>query len=447
MNTPTGALDQGGQDAQSADYSKVKNFLITTLIRTLETDQAPQGQVEKTAARHLNQIYSKSSLQLPEATRDKLFKEVLDELVGFGPIQPLLDDPTISVVMVNGASHVYVEREGKISKTDTRFEDNNHVLRMIERIISPLGKRIDPDHPTIEIRLPDGAYVHAVIPPVALDGPSITIRKFGKEKLTIDQLIELGSITESIAEFLQACVVARLNLVISGGVGSGKTTLLNILADYIPEDERIITIEDSVELKLQQEHVVRLETKPPNWDNSGTVTVRDLVKNALRMRPDRIVVREMQGSEALDMLQAMNNGYDGSLTTVHASSPRDVISRLETMMSSESNLPARAIREQIVSGIDLIIQLARLRDGTRKIIEISELAGMEGDTIVLTEIFKFEQASIEPDGRVIGEIKPTGIRPLFSNRLEQAGFKLKAQVFGVNVAEVLSQGRKSSGLR
>lgn len=447
MNTPTGALDQGGQDVQSADYSKVKNFLITTLIRTLETDQAPQGQVEKTAARHLNQIYSKSSLQLPEATRDKLFKEVLDELVGFGPIQPLLDDPTISVVMVNGASHVYVEREGKISKTDTRFEDNNHVLRMIERIISPLGKRIDPDHPTIEIRLPDGAYVHAVIPPVALDGPSITIRKFGKEKLTIDQLIELGSITESIAEFLQACVVARLNLVISGGMGSGKTTLLNILADYIPEDERIITIEDSVELKLQQEHVVRLETKPPNWDNSGTVTVRDLVKNALRMRPDRIVVREMQGSEALDMLQAMNNGYDGSLTTVHASSPRDVISRLETMMSSESNLPARAIREQIVSGIDLIIQLARLRDGTRKIIEISELAGMEGDTIVLTEIFKFEQASIEPDGRVIGEIKPTGIRPLFSNRLEQAGFKLKAQVFGVNVAEMLSQGRKSSGLR
>lgn len=430
------------------DYAKVKNFLTTTLSRTMEAEQLPPGQARKLALQHLSQIYGKTGLQYPDAIREKLFQEVLDELIGFGPIQPLLDDPEITEVMVNGPKQIYIEKKGKVIKTDISFQNNDHVLRLIDRIIAPIGRRIDHDHPTVDARLPDGSRVNAVIPPVAIDGPSITIRKFGKEKLTINQLIEFGSITEIMAEFLHACVVARLNIIISGGTGSGKTTLLNILSSYIPEDERIVTIEDSAELKLQQEHIVRLETKTPNLDGSGAVTIRDLVRNSLRMRPDRIVVGEVRGGEALDMLQAMNTGHDGSLTTLHANTPRDAISRLETMtLMAGLELPIRVVREQIASAVDLIVQQTRLRDGTRKVTQITELAGMEGDTVVLTDIFKFEQTGISTDGMVLGELKPTGIRPLFTNRLEQAGFKLKPEVFGVNVAEMLSQGRRSSRIR
>lgn len=300
----------------------------------------------------------------------------------------------------------------------------------------------------VDARLPDGSRVNAVIPPAAIDGPSITIRKFKKERLTIQQLVDFGSLTESMAEFLQACVVARLNIIISGGTGSGKTTLLNILSSFIPADERIVTIEDAAELQLQQDHVVRLEAQPPRADGSGGVTIRDLVRNALRMRPERIVVGEVRGGEALDMLQAMNTGHDGSLTTLHANSPRDAISRLETMsLMAGIELPIRVVREQIASAVDLIVQQTRLRDGTRKVTQITELAGMEGDTIVLTDIFKFEQTGVSTDGKVLGELKPTGIRPLFSTRLEAAGFKLRPEVFGVNIADMLAQGRRPSRTR
>jgi len=376
--------------------------------------------------------------------REKLFREVLDELTGYGPIQPLLDDPDITEVMVNGPKMVFVERKGKVTRADVCFENNEHVLRVIDRIVSPLGRRVDPDHPTVDARLPDGSRVNAVVPPVAIDGPSITIRKFSKERLKVEDLIRFGSLTEMMAEFLRACVVARLNIVISGGTGSGKTTLLNLMSSFIPGDERVVTIEDAAELQLQQEHVVRLETKTPNPDGSGGCSIRDLVRNSLRMRPERIVIGECRGGESLDMLQAMNTGHDGSLTTLHANTPRDAISRLETMcLMAGVDLPVKVIREQIASAVDLIVQQTRLRDGSRKVTQVTELAGMEGETVVLTDIFKYEQTGVSPEGKVIGEMKPSGIRPLFSPKLEAAGFKLKPEVFGVNVAEMLKQNQRA----
>jgi pilus assembly protein CpaF len=418
--------------------------LITSLNKAMDgLEKLSPEQRRRAVHQNLAQVYSRTGLQLADGVREKLFQDVLDELSGFGPIQPLLDDPEITEVMVNGPKHVYIERAGKVIKTDITFEDNEHVLRVIDRIVSPLGRRIDYDHPTVDARLPDGSRVNAVIPPVAIDGPSITIRKFSRERLSINQLVAFGSLTEAMAEFLRACVIARLNILISGGTGSGKTTLLNILSGFIPEEERIVTIEDAAELQLQQEHVVRLETKQPNADGTGGVTIRDLVRNALRMRPERIVVGEVRGGEALDMLQAMNTGHDGSLTTLHANTPRDAISRLETMtLMAGIELPIRVVREQVASAVDLIVQQTRLRDGTRKVTQITEVAGMEGDTIVLTDIFKFEQTGISPEGKVLGELKPTGIRPLFTPRLEAAGFKLRPEVFGVNISEMLAQGRR-----
>lgn len=437
---PSAAMSRG----QIVDLSKVKNFLTSALLKGLESDKLAPEQRRQVAHQSLMQIYSRTGLQLPEDVRERLFREVLDELTGYGPIQPLLDDPDITEVMVNGPRYVYIERKGKIIKTDITFENNDHVLRVIERIVTPLGRRIDNDHPTVDARLPDGSRVNAVVMPVAIDGPSITIRKFSKERLTVKQLISFGSLTDTMAEFLQACVVARLNIIISGGTGSGKTTLLNILSSFIPEDERIVTIEDAAELQLQQEHIVRLETKPPNPDGTGGVTIRDLVRNSLRMRPERIVVGEVRGGESLDMLQAMNTGHDGSLTTLHANTPRDAISRLETMcLMAGLDLPIRVVREQIASAVDLIVQQTRLRDGSRKVTQITELAGMEGETVVLTDIFKYEQTGVSGEGKVIGELKPTGIRPLFSSRLEAAGFKLRPEVFGVNVSEILAQGRRT----
>jgi pilus assembly protein CpaF len=312
-------------------------------------------------------------------------------------------------------------------------------LRIIDKIILPLGRRVDADSPAVDARLPDGSRVNAIIPPVAMDGPSITIRKFPKDKLGIQQLIEYGSLTENMATFLRACVLARLNIIISGGTGSGKTTLLNALSSYIPENERIVTIEDSAELQLQQDHVVRLETKIASTDGHGAMTVRDLVRNSLRMRPDRIVVGECRGGEALDMLQAMNTGHDGSLTTVHANSPRDALARLETLiMMAGMDLPLKVVRQQIASAVDLIVQQSRLKDGTRKVTAITEVAGMEGDTVVLTDVFKFEQTGVAEGGKIIGDLKPTGIRPRFSPRLEAAGLKLGPEVFGANLSEMLS---------
>ncbi|MFN8401623.1 MAG: CpaF family protein [Anaerolineales bacterium] len=350
--------------------------------------------------------------------------------MGFGPIQPLLDDPDVSEIMVNGPKKIFVEKKGQLTKSEITFDDDDHVLRVIDRIIMPLGRRVDFDSPTVDARLPDGSRVNAVVRPVSIDGPSITIRKFRKDKLKAEDLISFGSITKQMADFLEACVKARFNIVISGGTGSGKTTLLNVVSGFIPEGERIVTIEDAAELQLQQDHVMRMETKPANSDGLHAVTIRDLVKNSLRMRPDRIVVGEVRGGEALDMLQAMNTGHDGSLTTVHSNSPRDAISRLETLvLMAGMELPLKVVRTQISSAIDLIVQQTRLKDGKRKVTAITEVAGMEGDVVVLTDIFKFNQTGVTQDGQVLGELQPTGIRPNFSPRLEAAGFKLGAEVF------------------
>ena len=442
MTEATGT-EPTGQQSNTPDLVKVRSFLVTTLSREVENEPIPAEKRRQVLYQRLNQTYAKTSLHLSDEVKQKLFRDVFDEMMGFGPIQPLLDDPQITEIMVNGPRHVYVERAGKVTKTDVTFDNDEHVLQTIQRIVTPLGRRVDPDHPTVDARLPDGSRVNVVVPPVAIDGPSITIRKFSKDHLTFEQMVEYGSLTEQMAEFLRACVMARFNILISGGTGSGKTTLLNVLSGFIPEEERIVTIEDAAELHLRQEHVVRLETKPPNLDGSGSVSIRDLVRNSLRMRPERIVVGEVRGGEALDMLQAMNTGHDGSLTTLHANTPRDAIARLETMsLMSGLDLPIRSIREQIASAVDLIVQQSRLRDGTRKVTQITELAGMEGDTVVLTDIFKYEQTGIDSDGRVLGDLKPTGIRPLFSPRLEIAGFKLKPEIFGINIAEMLASNRR-----
>jgi pilus assembly protein CpaF len=424
---------------RAAELNKLREYLIGVVSRELENNPPHMEDRRRVITEHLQQAYQATRLQLPTTLRDQLFHDILDDLLGFGPLQPLLDDPEISEVMVNGPKSIYIEKRGKLTKTNIIFENDDAVLRVIEKIIMPLGRRIDAESPTVDARLPDGSRVNAVIPPVAIDGPSITIRKFQKDKLTVQQLINYGSLTQNMADFVKACVVSRLNIIISGGTGSGKTTLLNVLSTFIPGDERIVTIEDAAELKLQQDHIVRLETKPPNSEGKGTVSIRELVRNSLRMRPDRIIVGECRSGEALDMLQAMNTGHDGSLTTLHANTPRDAISRLETMcLMSGMDLPVRVIREQIASAIDLIIQQTRLKDGSRKVTSITEVSGMEGDTIVMTEVFKFEQTSISPDGRVIGELKPTGIRPLFTPRLEAAGFRLGPEVFGANLSEMFS---------
>ncbi len=433
----------GKSSLNTPELLKLKAYLISAISREMESRQMAYDEQHQAAAQIMQQAYQATKLNLPPTLREQLFHDILDEMLGFGPLQPLLDDPEISEIMVNGPDKIYIERQGKLVKTNIKFENDEQILKIIDRIILPLGRRIDADSPTVDARLPDGSRVNAVIPPVAIDGPSITIRKFQKGKLTTEQLIHYGSMTRGIADFLRACVIARMNIIISGGTGSGKTTLLNVLSGFIPSDERIVTIEDAAELQLQQDHIVRMEAKPANSEGRNAITIRDMVRNSLRMRPDRIVVGEVRGGEALDMLQAMNTGHDGSLTTLHANTPRDALSRLETMvLMSGMDLPVRVIREQVASAIDLIIQQSRLKDGSRKITSISEVSGMEGETIVMSEIFKFEQTSKAPDGKIIGEIKPTGIRPFFGSRLEAAGFKLGPEVFGANISEMLNPRRR-----
>lgn len=414
----------------SSDLLKFKRYLVENVNRSMEGEELQFGNRADFIKTRLDEVYVQTKVNLPQDLRKQIYEEILDELTGFGPIQPLLEDPEISEVMVNGPKKVYVEKNGKLMKSPITFDDDAHVLRIIDRIVLPLGRRVDSDSPTVDARLPDGSRVNAVVQPVAIDGPSITIRKFKKDKLSIQQLIDFGSLTPNMAEFIRACVISRLNIVISGGTGSGKTTLLNVLSGYIPEEERIITIEDAAELQLQQDHVMRMETKTANTDGRGAVTIRDLVRNSLRMRPDRIVVGEVRAGEALDMLQAMNTGHDGSLTTVHANSPRDAISRLETLvLMAGMDLPLKVVRQQISSAVDLIIQQTRLKDGARKVTAITEVVGMEGDTVVLTDVFKFEQTGIGENNKILGELKATGIRPLFSPQLEAAGFKLSAEIF------------------
>lgn len=434
---------QNSSRMKTPDLEKVRVYLVNSLTRELEANPPPIHRRREFIVQKLDQVYEQTQLRLADTLRQQIYRDVLDDLLGYGPIQPLLDDPDITEVMINGPNQVYTERKGKLTLTNVKFEDDDHVLRIIERIILPLGRRVDADTPTVDARLPDGSRVNAVIPPVAIDGPNITIRKFFTDKLTIQQLIEFGSITAKMAEFVRACVVSRLNIVISGGTGSGKTTTLNILSGFIPEDERIVTIEDAAELQLHQDHVVRMETKAPNIDGTGAVSIRDLVRNSLRMRPDRIVVGECRGGEALDMLQAMNTGHDGSLTTVHANAPRDALSRLETLsLMSGLDMPLGVIREQIASAVDLIVQQSRLKDGSRKITYITEVAGMEGNTIVMTDIFRFEQTGVDADGMIVGELKPTGIRPMFIDRLEASGFKLGADVFSSQIAAAMGQQKQ-----
>ena len=424
----------------SADLLKFKRYLIENVGRSMEGEELQIGDRSEFMKQRLGEAYIQTKVNLPEDIRKQIFHDILDELTGFGPIQPLLEDPDVSEVMVNGPKKVYIEKGGQLTKTPITFDDDDHVLRIIDRIILPLGRRVDADSPTVDARLPDGSRVNAVIRPVSIDGPCITIRKFRKDKLSVQQLVDYGSLTNHMAEFIRACVIARLNIVISGGTGSGKTTLLNVLSSFIPENERVITIEDAAELQLQQDHILRMETKVASVDGAGAVTIRDLVRNSLRMRPDRIVVGECRGGEALDMLQAMNTGHDGSLTTLHANTPRDALSRLETMvLMSGMELPLKVVRQQISSAVDLIIQQTRLKDGSRKVTAITEVVGMEGEIVVLTDIFKFEQTGVGQDGKIIGELKPTGIRPIFGPRLEAAGFKLGAEIFmpagGLNLGQ------------
>jgi pilus assembly protein CpaF len=375
-------------------------------------------------------ISSQERITLTRGEHDRLLEEILDEILGLGPIEPLLKDPSISEIMVNGPNQVYVERQGKIERTDITFNDDAHLLHIIDRIVSPIGRRVDESVPYVDARLKDGSRVNVIIHPLSLKGPILTIRKFFKERLEIDDLIRFGTLTPNMAEFLKACVRARLNIIVSGGTGSGKTTTLNVLSSFISPNERIITIEDSAELQLHQEHVITLETRPPNIEGKGEVTTRDLVRNALRMRPDRIIVGEVRGGEALDMLQAMNTGHDGSLTTVHSNSPRDTLARIETMtLMAGMELPVKAIREQIAAAINLIVHQQRLQDGSRKIINITEVQDIEKDVIVLQDIFYFEQKTIDEKGKVIGELKPTGIKPKFYPLFEERGIKLSSGIF------------------
>lgn len=423
------------QRLTSQDLIRLKKYLADNLSRALETEGISVAQRDNFVKQNISRVFEQTQVKLPEELKKEIFNQVLDDLLGFGPIQVLLDDPDISEIMVNGPKKVFVEKKGKLTKSNVVFDDDDHVVRIIDRIILPLGRRVDWDSPTVDARLPDGSRVNAVVRPVAIDGPSITIRKFRKDKLQVDDLINFGSLTRQMADFLEACVKARFNVVVSGGTGSGKTTLLNVLSGFIPENERIVTIEDAAELQLQQDHVMRMETKAANSDGMHAVSIRELVKNSLRMRPDRIVVGEVRGGEALDMLQAMNTGHDGSLTTVHSNSPRDALSRLETLvLMAGMDLPLKVVRQQISSAVDLIVQQTRLKDGQRKVTAVTEVAGMEGDMVVLSDIFKFNQTGVTQDGKVIGEVNATGIRPNFTPRLEAAGFKLGAEIFAPKIS-------------
>ncbi|NLM68819.1 MAG: CpaF family protein [Firmicutes bacterium] len=402
---------------------KIHEQLVSEIDSKLlkNADQEDQNQeLKEKVGQVVQQVIDEEQLTLSRIESQVLLNQIIDEVTGFGPINSLIQDPEVSEVMVNGPKQVFVERQGRLELTEITFRDNEHVMHIIDKIVAPLGRRIDESSPMVDARLPDGSRVNAIIPPLALNGPTITIRKFAADPLTIDDLIAFGTLTAEMAEFIEACVKARLNIVVSGGTGSGKTTLLNVLSSFIPADERIITIEDAAELQLRQTHVVSLESRPPNIEGRGAVTIRDLVRNSLRMRPDRIVIGEVRGGEALDMLQAMNTGHDGSMTTGHANSPRDMLARLETMvLMAGVDLPVRAIREQIASAIDLIIQQARLKDGSRKVIQITEVQGIEGEVITLQDIFVFER----------GELRATGIRPKCAEKIAHFGIKLPVDLF------------------
>ncbi|MFL7892956.1 MAG: CpaF family protein [Anaerolineales bacterium] len=417
------------RDTYSDLKSRVQNRLLAELDPTMDVTRV--GEVRNTIQDLFEQVLAEENIVLTRQERHRLFEQIAAEILGLGPLQPLLEDGTITEIMVNGAKNVYIERAGKILRMPITFESDDHVMRIIDRIVAPLGRRIDESSPYVDARLDDGSRVNAIIPPISLVGPVLTIRKFPENPITLEQLIEYGTLTQEIIEFLEACVIARLNIVISGGTGSGKTTLLNVMSQFIPSDERIVTIENAAELQLRQEHVVTLESRPPNIEGRGEITIRQLVINSLRMRPDRIIVGEIRDEAALDMLQAMNTGHDGSMTTAHSNSPRDSLARIETMvMMAGMDLPVRAIREQVASAVDLVVHQERMRDGARKVVQVTEVSGMEGDVITMTDIFVFEQTGYE-EGSVIGRFRPTGLRPKFIEKLEAAGIHLPATTFGI----------------
>ena len=418
---------------QAGSYFDLKTRVQNKLLAGLDPsmDISKTDDVRRTIQDLFEQILTEENIVLSRPERARLFEQIAAEILGLGPLQPLLEDETITEIMVNGAKNIYIERKGKIHRVPVTFENNDHVMRIIDRIVAPLGRRIDESSPYVDARLADGSRVNAVIPPISLVGPVLTIRKFSRNPITVEQLVQFGSITQEALQFLKACVESRLNIVISGGTGSGKTTLLNILSSFIPADERIVTIENAAELQLRQEHVVTLESRPPNIEGRGEVTIRALVVNALRMRPERIIVGEIRDEAALDMLQAMNTGHDGSMTTLHSNGPRDTLSRLETMtLMAGMDLPSRAIREQISSAIELIVHQSRMRDGTRKITHITEISGMEGEVITMTDLFIFEQTGID-NGQIVGHLRPTGLRPKFMDKIEASGIHLPPSIFGI----------------
>ncbi|HEU4833136.1 MAG TPA: CpaF family protein [Pyrinomonadaceae bacterium] len=401
------------------------NRMDLTKLQTLTPEQ-----VHAEVSRLAEAVLAQEAMPLSVSERERLVNDVQHELFGLGPLEPLLKDPTISDILVNKHDTIYIERRGKIERTNVTFKDDEHLMRVIERIVSSVGRRIDESSPMVDARLQDGSRVNAIIPPLAIDGPVVSIRRFGSDPLKMSMLVEKNALTKDIADMLQMVVHARLNVLISGGTGAGKTTLLNALSAFIPENERIVTIEDSAELQLQQPHTVRLETRPPNIEGRGEVTQRDLVRNALRMRPDRIVIGEVRGGEAIDMLQAMNTGHDGSLTTIHANTPRDALSRLETMIQMTGmRLSDRAMRQQVASAINLVVQVARMSDGSRRLTSISEITGMEGETITMQEIFQYERTGVDSQGQVLGRFRPTGIRPRFAERLKASGLQLPRVFF------------------
>ena len=418
------------RDAYMDLKTRVQNKLLSEMDPSMDVTKTDE--IRSAIEELYDSVLAEENIILSRVERMRLFEQIVAEILGFGPLEPLIADETVTEIMVNGPRNIYIERNGKVERTNAVFESPDHVMRIIDRIVAPLGRRIDEASPYVDARLPDGSRVNAIIPPLSLVGPVITIRKFFKIPLTVERLIELGTVTPEGIEFLKACVQARLNILVSGGTGTGKTTFLNILSQFIPDDERILTIENAAELQLRQEHVVTLESRPPNIEGRGEVTIRDLVINALRMRPERIIVGECRGAEALDMLQAMNTGHEGSMTTLHANSARDALARLETMvLMAGMDLPHRAIREQISSALDLIIQQERMRDGTRKVVNITEVQGMEGDVITMSDLFTFEKTGVE-NGRIVGRFMATGLRPKFMDKLEAAGIRLPPSVFGVS---------------
>jgi pilus assembly protein CpaF len=432
-------------DPFAAVKVRAQEALFAKLGMRLYDASLGEEEIQRFVAEELAGAMGLDSSPLTEEERRRLALQIRDDLLGHGPIQMYLDDPSVTEVMVNGMDRIYVERDGKLTRTDTRFMSEQHLRRVIDRIVTSVGRRIDESSPMVDARLHDGSRVNAVIPPLAVDGPSLTIRKFSADPFQVDDLIEFGSLTRLVADLLEASVEGKLNILVSGGTGTGKTTLLNVLSSFIPDGDRIVTIEDAVELQLHQDHVVRLESRPANVEGKGEVRIRDLVRNSLRMRPDRIVVGECRGGEALDMLQAMNTGHDGSLSTIHANSPRDCLSRLETLvLMAGVDLPSRAIREQIASAVDMIVQITRMRDGSRRVTSVAEVVGMEGEQITIQDIFSFDySAGLDEHGKFRGTIQPTGIRPLFSDRLKDLGIELPSGVFGaVDVDFLANGGRK-----